>query len=139
LFRNIFPRLVSAGGLEIHGRYVPEGIEVTCNPYFVHRDPAIYGEDAEIYRPERWLEDETKARDYAKYNFAFGYGARVCLGRDIAMMELFKGPLEFFRKFRFEDANNENKKPEFQVKGGVGFWTNVWVRLQKRATVTSIG
>jgi len=133
--QDIFPRLVSSGGLELAGKHVPEGIEVTCNPYIVHRDAAIYGDDAEEYRPERWLEDETKAKDYAKYNFAFGYGARVCLGRDIAMMELFKGPLEFFKRFRFEEARERAKKPEFVVKGGVGYWTDVWLKIEKRAAV----
>lgn len=37
------------------------------------------------------------------------------------MMELFKGPLEFFRRFRFEEATDGSKKPEFVVKGRVGF------------------
>ena len=48
--------------------FVPEGIEVTCNPYLVHRDRAIYGEDAEQFRPERWLEDEVRADAYRKFN-----------------------------------------------------------------------
>ncbi|PQE08820.1 flavonoid 3, 5 -hydroxylase protein [Rutstroemia sp. NJR-2017a WRK4] len=132
---NIFPRLVSPGGITLAEKFVPEGIEVTCNPYLVHRDRAIYGEDADEFRPERWLEDESKAKQYAKYNFAFGYGARVCLGKDIAMMELFKGPLEFFRRFQFEDATEGGKKPDFVVKGGVGYWTDVWLRIRKRAEV----
>jgi cytochrome P450 len=130
---NIFPRLVSANGLQLAGKYVPEGVEVTCNPYLVHRDKAIYGVDAEEFRPERWL-DKEKAKEYSKYNFAFGYGSRVCLGRDIALMELFKGPLEFFRRFRIEDAT-EKDKPTFEIKGGVGYWEDVWLRIQKRSDV----
>lgn len=133
--RNIFPRLVSAGGIDLDGKHVPEGIEVTCNPYLVHRDTAIYGDDAEEFRPERWLESESKAKEYAKYNFAFGYGARVCLGREIAMMELFKGPLQFFRKFRFEEASQGRERPRFLVKGGVGFWTDVFLKIQNRVAV----
>ena len=132
---NILPRLVSPGGMELAGKFVPEGIEATCNPYLVHRDKVIYGEDADRFRPERWLENESKVREYAKYNFAFGYGARICLGKDIAMMELFKAPLEFFRRFELDDATDGGKKAEFIVKGGVGYWANVWLRIQRRGEV----
>jgi cytochrome P450 len=132
---NLLPRLVSPGGIKLGGNFVPEGVEVTSNPYIVHRDKAIYGEDAEEFRPERWLEDESKAKEYAKYNLAFGYGSRICLGKDIAMMELFKGPLEFFRRFRFESAVWGGKNPRFVVKGGVGTWHDMWFRIQKRPKV----
>ncbi len=51
------------------------------------------------------------------------------------MMELFKGPLEFFKRFRFEEAREKGKKPEFVVRGGVGYWTDVWLKIAKRAAV----
>jgi cytochrome P450 len=85
--------------------------------------------------PKDGLRMRIEQKEYAKYNFAFGYGARVCLGRDITMMELFKGPLEFFSRFRFEEATEGVKKAEFVVKGGVGFWTDVWLKIEKRAAV----
>ena len=33
--RNIMPRLVGKDGMEIDGRYIPEGIEVACAPWLV--------------------------------------------------------------------------------------------------------
>jgi cytochrome P450 len=71
---NIFLRLARKGGIDLYGMHAPEGTEVTCNPWLVHRDEAIYGTDAGEFRPERWLESEEKTRGYLKYNITFGYG-----------------------------------------------------------------
>jgi len=131
---NIFPRLAKAGGVELYGKFVPEGTELTCNPWLVHRDPSIYGEDAESFRPERWLQSEEKTRQMNKYNMAFGYGARICLGRTIAEMELFKAPLQFFRAFKPTILNKE-VPGRYVIKGGVSYFEDMWVTIEKREHV----
>ncbi|THW27004.1 flavonoid 3',5'-hydroxylase [Aureobasidium pullulans] len=131
---NIFPRLVNKGGMDLFGKYVPEGLEVTCNPWIVHRDENIYGPDADVFRPERWLEDDEKTRQYNKYNMAFGYGARVCLGREIANMELYKAPLQFFRMFEPVLANKE-EPGKYLIKGGVSYFTDMWMNIEERKVV----
>jgi cytochrome P450 len=130
---NIFPRLVGKGGMDLYGKFAPEGTEITCNPWLVHRDENLYGLNACEFRPERWLESEEKAKDYNKYSMTFGYGARICLGKDIALMELYKAPLQFFRMFKPE--LDKQKPGTFVVKGGVGFWENMRMMIERRAGV----
>ncbi|EAW12076.1 cytochrome P450 [Aspergillus clavatus NRRL 1] len=115
---NIFPRYVSEPGLDLYGRFAPAGTEVSGNPWIMQRNPAMYGEDAEEFRPERWL-DADKAKVYNKYLFTFGYGARMCLGREIAMMELYKGPLQFFRRFNITPMIDK-PAARFVIKGVLG-------------------
>jgi cytochrome P450 len=126
-----FPRLVGKAGMEFGDTVAPEGTEVASHPWVVHRDPNIYGPDVLQFRPERWLEDPEKTKLYNKYNLAWGYGTRVCMGRDIAMMELYKGPLQFLRKFRVRTLR-DYKSPKMACKGGVNFWRDIWVQIERR-------
>lgn len=128
---SIFPRLVSEGGIELDGKYVPEGTEVTAISYLVHRDTNIYGPDADTFRPERWLESEEKAREYTKYNVTFGYGSRSCLGLHVAKMEMYKAPLLLFLTFDVA-LRDEGKLGTYQVAGGLASFRNLWVTLKKR-------
>ena len=84
------PRYVSEGGMNLYGMHAPAGTEIGANPYVVQRNKAVFGEDADLFRPERWLEDEAKAAYMEKYILSWGYGARTCLGKNIALMETFK-------------------------------------------------
>ncbi|TLS31193.1 hypothetical protein PpBr36_03592 [Pyricularia pennisetigena] len=131
---NIFPRLAPAGGVDLYGIRVPEGTELTCNPWIVHRDPAVVGDDPHRFRPERWLEDDDRAKAMLRYNMSFGYGARECLGKHIAMMELFKAPIQFFRTFKPAILDKANPG-RYLVKGGVSYFEDMWIKIERRARV----
>ena len=56
----------------------------------------VFGNDADIFRPERWIEADPSTR--AKYErtteVIFGSGRYVCLGKNIAWIELSKAFVE---------------------------------------------
>ncbi|KAG9671142.1 flavonoid 3',5'-hydroxylase, partial [Aureobasidium melanogenum] len=131
---NIFPRMVSKGGMTLFNTHIPENMEVSCNPYIVHRDPAIYGPDADVFRPSRWLQDEEKTKLFNKYSLGFGYGARGCLGKEIANMELYKAPLQFLRTFRLEVEDKE-MPGKYVYKGGLSYFTDMWMKIEEREIV----
>jgi len=52
----------------------------------VHRDPAIWGDDADRFDPDRFLPSAVRARPAHTY-FPFGTGERSCIGRQFALHE----------------------------------------------------
>ncbi|KAJ4301084.1 hypothetical protein N0V90_003174 [Kalmusia sp. IMI 367209] len=114
---NLFARITPEGGKAIDGHFIPEGTEITSHAYTIQRDRELYGEDADAFRPERWLESEKKSLEYEAMQFGFGMGPRVCIGKDIAHMEMFKLLPEIVRRFDIEVV----KKGEYVVAGGVAY------------------
>lgn len=80
------PRVVPDGGFEVDGKYLPAGSVIGANPWVVHRKEEIFGDDVYAFKPERWLVEDNG--DMHRYFFAFGSGARMCLGRNISWMEM---------------------------------------------------
>ncbi|CAM9024090.1 unnamed protein product [Wickerhamomyces anomalus] len=74
---------------------LPGGTIVSVQPYTIHRDPKIFLEPNQFI-PERWLpgkgesDDEYKSRIKLMRSmiFTFGQGNRMCLGMNLAMMEM---------------------------------------------------
>lgn len=62
-------RVVPPEGAELDGQFFPGGVDVSINGWVLHRDPIVFGEDADIYRPERWLGDVEEAKRMERYMF----------------------------------------------------------------------
>jgi len=65
---------------------VPKNTVVWYNIYSMGRDKSIWGDDAAVFRPERWLEMDTAPDNY--HYPVFNGGPRECLGRRLAMVEM---------------------------------------------------
>lgn len=87
-----FPRYVPTGGAILpDGTFLPGGTAVTMSPACTSMDESIYGTDVEDFRPERWLDaGEEKAKLMERYLLVFGAGSRVCMGKHLASMEIWK-------------------------------------------------
>ena len=85
------PRYVPPGGAEICGRFFPGGYKVQVNQTVLHRNKEIFGEDANDFRPERWLDsDEDTIKRMNKYFHPFGYGSRVCGGQHVSRETIYR-------------------------------------------------
>lgn len=100
-------RVTPPEGMDIAGEYIPGGTVVSCNPWVLQRRKEIFGDDVEVYRPERWILDESSASPEERTRLGemkatmlhFGGGSRTCLGKHIALLEMYKLVPSFLRKF----------------------------------------
>ena len=63
-------RKVPVGGAVIDGVNVPGGTEVAVNGWVLHRDESVWGDDADVFRPERWIDaDKERLREMERCMF----------------------------------------------------------------------
>ena len=102
-------RVVPSAGFTLpDGRFIPGGTKVGINPGVTCHDRGVFGDDADDFNPDRWLPEKGESendfqtryrrmRDLA--DFAFGAGERVCMGRYLATMEIWKLFATLFSQF----------------------------------------
>lgn len=69
-------RRVPKGGATLCGQHFPEGTEIGMSAWAVHQDKAVFGQDADVFRPERWLDsngEKVKSMDRAFFSVSPTY------------------------------------------------------------------
>lgn len=80
------------GGDVLKGIQVPEDTQIGVAYWPLVRDKGVFGNDAGVFRPERWLDadPEQLKRMTSTVDLVFRAGKWQCLGKTIAFMELEK-------------------------------------------------
>ena len=84
-------RVVPPAGDIVKGHRIPGGTYIGLNTWGTQLND-IFGDDAEVFRPERWFiddEDHLKAM-HQTHDLIFGHGSSKCIGQAMAMIELNK-------------------------------------------------
>lgn len=68
----VLEREVPPGGVTIAGQFIPAGTIVGINPWVMHANKSVYGEDAETFNPERWFGPEEKVKEMKRCNMTVG-------------------------------------------------------------------
>lgn len=117
----LLERIVPKEGITISGHRIPAGTVIGANPWVVARDKGVYGEDADDFRPERWLDlwravesggdqveaAQTKLKRMERNFLAFGTGSRSCLGKNVSLLEMNKLVPQLLRHYRIELVDKE--------------------------------
>ncbi|XP_027080120.1 cytochrome P450 CYP72A616 isoform X2 [Coffea arabica] len=66
---------------------IPAGVEVYVPTTLLHHDPEYWGDDAEEFNPERFAEGVSKASGDQLAFYPFGWGPRICIAQNLAIIE----------------------------------------------------
>lgn len=104
----------------INGLYILAGIDIGVSHLSFLHSKQIFGDDAEVFRPERWLEAEPGhlSKMSSTVDLIFHSGKFQRLGRSVALMEYHKIFVELLKAFEFTVVNAE--KPA-QITNAVSF------------------
>ncbi|XP_014554537.1 hypothetical protein COCVIDRAFT_39630 [Bipolaris victoriae FI3] len=98
-------RIAPAEGIQFDDVFIPGGTNIGCSAWTLHLDRGIWGQDAGVWRPERWLEaSEQKKAKMKNSMFAFGAGSRTCIGKNVSYLEMYKLVPAVLRSFDIELA-----------------------------------
>jgi cytochrome P450 len=126
-------RVISSQGAKLCDVDIPRGTIVSVNAWVIHQNQDIYGDDANVFRPERWLEaspEHLKLMDRyflsaslsptslpfqkvrscrADCQEKFGHCTRSCIGKNISIMEMGKLVPQILHEFDLEWASEKDE------------------------------
>ncbi|XP_062992098.1 cytochrome P450 2U1 [Elgaria multicarinata webbii] len=109
------PRMASETTV-LQGYTIPKGSVIIPNLWSVHRDPKIWERPDDFY-PARFLDENGQLLKKETF-IPFGIGKRVCMGEQLAKMELFLMFVSLLQSFTFLYPE-DSKKPSMEGRFGL--------------------
>ncbi|RCV09020.1 hypothetical protein SEVIR_1G379800v4 [Setaria viridis] len=95
---------------------IPRGTNMWVDVVAMHRDPALWGDDAHQFRPERFAKDPLHGGCRHRMGFLpFGFGGRICVGRNLTAMEYRVVLAMVLRRFRLSVAPQYRHAPRIML------------------------
>jgi cytochrome P450 len=87
------------------GTFLPPSAIVVWCIYAFNRSTDMFGDDAHLFRPRRWLDDEGKFMGKSPFEFpVFNGGPRACLGKKMAEVMGVWVMVRFCSEWEFEEV-----------------------------------
>ncbi|KAK1622611.1 cytochrome P450 [Colletotrichum phormii] len=111
--------------ITLAGTFVPKGTPVYMFPAVITRNKRIWGDDADVFDPDRWDRLTGEAASSPLAFATFLAGPRQCIGKGFALIEIKVLFMEILSNFKFEaavdpkDIELVNPSPVLRPKGGL--------------------
>ncbi|ERN17797.1 hypothetical protein AMTR_s00047p00158950 [Amborella trichopoda] len=84
------------------GKYtIPSGMELVVPILTVHHDPSQWGEDVNLFNPDRFAQGVMNAASTQVSFIPFGHGPRICVGLNFATLEAKVALSMILRRYTF--------------------------------------
>lgn len=97
--------IVNKMGQEVQELQIPKSIKIIASIAAYNRNKEVFGEDADVWNPDRWLKDsqERKGPTLGVYGnlLTFAGGVRTCIGWRFAVLESMTYIVELVNRFEF--------------------------------------
>jgi len=114
---------------------IPAGTIVGCQAYSLHRLESVFP-DPDRFDPERWLTaDKEHAAAMQRCFWPFSSGARMCLGHNLAMVEMKIVIASVYRWYRTRAAvgcTDESMRMDDQLTSGVPWALKCELEFERR-------
>ncbi|KAI9372755.1 cytochrome P450 [Aspergillus egyptiacus] len=105
--------------------FIAKGQPIMYSVYAMHRRKDFYGEDADVFRPERW-ENAKRGWEYLPFNG----GPRICLGQQYALTEASYTIVKLMQRFTtLENGDPSLKEPIIASNLTMAHGSGVMIRL----------
>ncbi|KAI9715409.1 MAG: hypothetical protein M1828_000869 [Chrysothrix sp. TS-e1954] len=114
-----FTMRASAKDNTILGQPIPKGTTVMIPAAAINVSPKMWGDDAEVFNPERWMASGCSNTGGAKSNYAFLtfiHGPRSCIGQGFSRAEFACLLAGWVMAYDFE---LQDKEKELKIVGGL--------------------
>lgn len=90
---------------------IPDGTNVWIDVVAMHHDPNLWGEDVNEFKPQRFKDDVNGGCKHKMGYVPFGFGGRMCVGRNLTFMEYKIVLTLILSRFSFTLSPNYSHSP----------------------------